>query len=948
MNYLKWNNAIAKLFFNEEKAEQEVYLFISKNDIVKIGKEHGLDGGNENIFVDFIEAIRKGIPGRPSNSNILEHALYAYNKWQENPVKIDGVQVEYPLYIGYLALFVLPLTESNQTDIRANAYYPRIRSFLENYDLTSMPYQNENSNWNLLWHNLEEWSIIQKNTELGYFELHPFSNKKWVYVGKPLSQSIFPIYAIRQLPQFFETCGLVPGEEIDDTIFRKLLLVNGEKYLVLTSMVLNAIRDSNNELGQSIIKIVKKNYQEWTGNTDQFDSETETIKKGNTIAQLRFCIEGDRARGYKTYYRLYTKLDFPEDLTFVHNEREYKCHQFGKGWSKPLLLPFNEGMELQDNLNKWKAKFSEKDVRLLIEGKNFHLSGWVEAPNMVSSRMLLLAKEEQSASIEDWGDCFSKGDFKKIQTAGIPGGHVLYEICNPPIGHPDIPVLQFKADKRIIISGGMKIGVRAWLIDLLPDVELENGRGTETVYLVYENRYEKIALERKNIDQPVWNLPSDIKINKGFYVKVEGDEVKGEQLKNYILDSQGKVEMLDENALPARNQFGQVANSEESNSYVIGSKLLAENERRFSNRQTPYNHLFKPLSSLCELASMIRDNLNEYNNLLTTFLSTKRESSVKDYFEAFESVYQEMFGPEEIESHPIELSRLKRWSLNYLDYMGILDYEYSTKKVVVNPPQFLLIPTQSGRKVLLIGGRTPELMQKIKAQAEKEGLHLNLEPQDESLSPFILPPTVTVTGFDDYDGSNIERKFKRVAEVCSISFNPYKLPQFRLAEFSGNIDEYKNQLTPDERFDDSGWPARIFDDDQLRFIPIDTQSIDKTFSLVEYRLTEYSFKHRLWLNGQPHAINKNWGRYMVLNHSRKEVIFNDRDKNIVAIPASLPLPRLISEAMTLFSGKAPRRLSLEIEGVKTWFNIYENIPPIFASNYFKKVGQKVKELKINL
>lgn len=948
MEYLEWNNAIGKWFFNEEKAEQEVHLFLSKHDIVKIGKEQGLAGDDENIFLDYIEAIKKGICRKFSNGNILEHALYAYDKWQENPVKINGVPVEYPLYLGYLSLFVLPLTENNRLNLRADAYYPPVRNFFKKYELPSLPYQNEALNWNLLWKDLEEWSILKKNTELGYFELHPFSNKNWVYVGKPLSQSIFPLYAIRQLPQFFETCGLVPGEEIDGTIFRKILSANGEKFLGLARGVLNAIRNSDNELGQSIINIVKKNYQEWTGNTDQYDSENETIKKGNTVAQLRLCIEGDRARGYRTYYRMYTKLDFPEDLTFVHNDRTHKCQQFGKGWSKPLFLPFDEGLELQDNLNKWKAKFPEKEVRLLIEGKNFHLSGWVEVPYMVTSRMLLLAKEEQSASIEEWGDCFSESDFKKISAVGIPTGHVLYEICNPPIGHPDISVLQFKTDKRIIISGGMKTGVRTWLKDLLPDVELENGRGTETVYLVYEDSDEKIPLERKDIDQPVWTLPHDIKTNKGFYLKIEGDNVKGEQLKNYILDSQGKVEMLDEEALPARNQFGQVIISEEIDSYVIGSKLLTEDERKLWLRQNIYSRDFRPQTTHGMYVQSEPNDLNHFNDMLITFLTVKRESNAKDYFDAFESVYQKRFGPDEIESHSIELSRLKRWSLNYLDYMGILDYEYSTKKIVVNPPQFILIPTRSGRKVLLIGGRTPELIQKIKAQTNEEGLHLNLEPQDTSLSPFILPTTVTVKGFDESDGNKIEKKLKKIAEACSISFNPDKLPQFRLAEFSGNIDEYKSQLTPDERFDDSGWPARIFDVDQLRFNPIDTQSIDKSFALVEYRLTEYSFKHRLWMNGQPHAINKNWGRYMILNRSRKEVIFNDRDKNIVAIPASLPLPRLISEAMTLFSGKAPKRLFLEIEGIKTWFNIYENILPIFASNYFKKVGQTKEELTINL
>tara|TARA_R110002050_G_scaffold85135_1_gene181721 strand:+ start:339 stop:3185 length:2847 start_codon:yes stop_codon:yes gene_type:complete len=948
MNYLQWNNAIGHFFFNEEKAEQEVYLFISKHDLIKVGRGNGLEGDDESIFLDYIAAIRKGISGRILKGNILEHALYAYDKWQENPVKIDNVPVKYPLYICYLTLFVLPLTENSQPDLRVDAYYPRIKSFLKKYDLPSMPTQNEYFNWNSLWEDLFDWSFEERNTELGYYEVHPFQNERWVYVGKPLSQSIFPIHAIRQLPQFFETSGLVPGEEIDGATLRNLLLASGERHLGLPGRVLNAIRDSKNELGHSIISVVKKNYQEWTGDTDLYDSDTETIKKGNTISQLRLCIEGDRARGYKTYYRLYTKLDFPEDLTFTHEDREYKCQQFGKGWSKPLFLPFNEGMELQDSLNKWKAKFPEKDVRLFIEGKNFHLSGWVEVPYMVSTKMLLLAKDELSASIEEWGDCFAEGDFKKVPRVEIADSYTLYELSNPPIGHPDIPVLQFKTDKRIALTGGIKIGVRTWLIDLLPDIELENGRGTETVFLAYENDDKKIPLMRKDIDQPVWSLPQDIKINKGFALKVEGDDIRGDQLKNYIVDSQGKVEVLDEDALPARNKFGQIINSEESDSYVIGSKLLADDERKLWLRQALYSRDFRPQITKGKYLSPVENDFTGYNNLLVSFLTVKGKSSSKDYFEAFESVYQEMFGPEEIESHPIELSRLKRWSLNYLDYMGILDYEYSTKKIVVNPPQFLLIPTYSGRKVLLIGGRTSELMQKVKAEAEKEGLHLNLEPQDTSLSPFILPPTVSVTGFDENDGIRIERKLRKVAEACSISFDPNKLPQFRLAEFSGNIDDYKSQLTPDERFDDSGWPARVFNVNQLRFIPTEIQSIDKSFSLVEYRLTEYSFKHRLWMNGHPYDINKNWGRFMILNHYKKEVIFNDRGKNIVAIPAALPLPRLISEAMTLFSGKAPKRLFLEIQGIKTWFNIYENIPPIFASNYFRKVGQTKKELTINL
>ena len=948
MNYLEWNNSLGKWFFNEEKAEQEVGLFISKHDVVKIGKELGLDKDDEEIFIDYIDAIRTGIPGRPPAGNILDHALYSYEKWREKLIRIDGIPVEYPLYIGYLTLFVLPLTESNQLDFRADAYYPRANNFLKKHRLPPMPVQNEYYNWNFLWDDLFNWSFEEKNTELGYFEVHPFKNERWVYVGKPLSQSIFPIQAQRQLPQFFETSGLVPGEEIECRKIRELLTTHGVRHLGLSSRVINAIRDPENELGQSIISVVKKNFQEWTGITDQYDYDTETIKKGNTISQLRLCIEGDSARGYKLYYRLYTKLDFPEDLIFIHDGREYKCQQFGKGWSKPLFLPFIEGMELKDNLNKWKAKFSVKDLRLLIEGRNYHLSGWVEIPYMVASRMLLMVKEDWASSVEEWGECFSEGYFKKMNAVGIPNGYILYEICNPPIGHPDIPSLQFRPDKKVLLTGGIKTGVRTWLKDLLPDVEVENGHGTETVYLIYEYSDKKIPLERKDIDQPVWVLPPDIKPNQGFYVKVEGNDVNGDQLKNVIIDSNGKVEVLNEVALPARDKFGQIINREENESFVIGSNLFVKDERKLWLRQTPYTSDFRPQITYGKYISHAEKYISNYHNLLVSFLTVKGVSSAKDYFEAFESVYHETFGPEEIESNPIELSKLKRWSLNYLDYMGILDYEYSTKKIVVNPPQFILVPSCHGRKVLLIGGRTSELIQKMQEESEKEGLSFTLEPQNMSLSPFILPPTITISGFDESYGRIIERKLRKVAESCSITFDPDKLPQFRLAEFSGSIDEYKNQLIPDERFDDSGWPARIFDVDQLRFIPVEIQSIEKDFLLVEYRLTEYAFKHRLWINGLTYAVDKNWGRYLILNHYRKEVIFNDREKNIIAIPAALPLPRLISEAMTLFSGKAPKRLFLEIEGIKTWFNIYENIPPIFASNYFLKVGQSKKELAIKI
>ena len=54
MNYLEWNNAIAKHFFKTEQSGQRVWLSIEEDLIKEIAQE------NNTTFEDFIEAVKKG------------------------------------------------------------------------------------------------------------------------------------------------------------------------------------------------------------------------------------------------------------------------------------------------------------------------------------------------------------------------------------------------------------------------------------------------------------------------------------------------------------------------------------------------------------------------------------------------------------------------------------------------------------------------------------------------------------------------------------------------------------------------------------------------------------------------------------------------------------------------------------------------------------------------
>src|SRR4028118_1150127 len=95
MDYLKWNNSIAAHFFKNEMAGRSVHLYVTEELITDIGQNYGAD------LPDFIKAVKAGAIGVQGKS-ICEKALQSMDDW-----KYRHGQKGYPLYIGYLALFVL-------------------------------------------------------------------------------------------------------------------------------------------------------------------------------------------------------------------------------------------------------------------------------------------------------------------------------------------------------------------------------------------------------------------------------------------------------------------------------------------------------------------------------------------------------------------------------------------------------------------------------------------------------------------------------------------------------------------------------------------------------------------------------------------------------------------------------------------------------------------------
>lgn len=930
MNYSEWNEHIANYFFKPENAGKDVLFYLTKQDLIRYSIQYFGGTTDEEIWIDFINAIK--YKKNDKNSNIpcspIDQPLYLFSKWN----KIDT-----PPFIAYLILYIIPLTESYDEHFNATNYYGKINIFFKKYEILNEQQSIGTFNFQYishLWNALEEWSVIEKNCDFGIFELKKFGNPNWKHVGKPFSQCVLPPIAINRLPKLFFEAGLIPESVYSEDELRKILIKYGVKILGLKESVIELVRKSDaNELGQSIIEIVKREYKKWTGETheDEESGITQRTKRNYTVVPLFLQFKVNENDGQISFsYRAFSSNDYPEDLKFGECENLYETN----GWSKTLQFEFQESFELTDEFNKWIARFPDRDVRLFISAGKYQLSTdyWIETELLSKTDpMYLLCKKVKYDSIQEWGKTFVSGNFREEDFDGLPENYSLFKILNPVISHPDIPLLTIYTEKRIELRGGLNLNFRTFINDLLPYVEITNSEGNEKVFLQYKGTEEKITLAKKLSNNNRWSLPSNIMLNLNFYIKVEGENFAGNEIAYNLISSVDSSRMVDGLQLPKRDQFGKRLESDLSQ-YCLGSNIInpLKSSQRFF---CPLSWLFTSTNE--EITTQVSKATfnNHFGNMLCSYLALKNVLTTEEFFRAFEFYYAREFSERQT-TISFNLTRTKRSALSFYDYIGILDYDYETKKIILNPPQLIYIPASQGRKVLLIGARDSGLLETIISIAPKHNLQVEIAKQFSSNEKLLLPDAITIKAFGTPTESYGEKNLIEFAKEVQVKFSNDYFPQVALEGFSSGIDAYATSMRRTEE-NDYGWARKIFNPENLNFEKSETLSFDKSFSIIEYKLNEYTYYYKLWKEGVCYQVDQNWGKYLVLKHFKKNVILFDNSSKRVAIPWETPLPRLLSESIMLLSGLAPD--FREIEG--RYYRIYENIPGIFTQNLFYKLGQ---------
>jgi len=451
MDYFQWNNSIAAHFFKNEMAGRSVHLCVTEELLRNIGQNYGTD------LADFIKAVKTGIIGLPGKS-ICQKALQSMDYW-----KYRQGQKGYPLYVGYLALFVL--AADIEENFASHAYYPRLRTLLgEKPRSGNYP---DFDQMKILWEDLARWANEDKSGEWGIFNCFTVGKKK--HIGLPQSQTLLTEKERRALPAIFATTDLDPVSHPTEDTIALLLAHHGRKQLRTRTLRLLEKTGESDEFRQALLEWIIDELSGWDGTAEVSD-------RTHIYGLLRLgCQHYPIAKRATITLRCSTKHEFPEDdflLFLENNSHPFSCYEHGGGWSsvvagadrKPLdASKFNwlQGLRMRSGDSKWCFNLPASPIRVFVDGNSEGLPGLMEVRQLPAQKPFYLAAHEQCLKLlTEWGESSCQG-FEKLQIIdGFPSGWHLFKAaaaCSDELIKLEYPILAFSTNLRLELTGGIRL-----------------------------------------------------------------------------------------------------------------------------------------------------------------------------------------------------------------------------------------------------------------------------------------------------------------------------------------------------------------------------------------------------------------------------------------------------------------------------------------------------------
>ena len=303
----------------------------------------------------------------------------------------------------------------------------------------------------------------------------------------------------------------------------------------------------------------------------------------------------------------------------------------------------------------------------------------------------------------------------------------------------------------------------------------------------------------------------------------------------------------------------------------------------------------------------------------------------------FKKVFDRLFLTDAVESG-YKLDDIDNWrrkTERNLESLCLCDFEYgSTASVFPCPAILSIMPRHGLPKALYLGARTPSVVARIKSCASRMKKEINISISNQPAFP-MLPRRITV------QSSTID-SLNKFANEIGVNFMPDPISAV-LVSYVSSVNELLLASAWRNFTEEPTWHRRDFNTAKAYF--------SRQFSTDSIRLSEYihpsqgnQIQHLL-VNGQRSAVvERDWGRYMVLALACISVIRYDIVNKLMLIPSTMPLPRILSRALTAASGFAPQEI---IDPDHGCLLAYVQIHQDFAHLICSKLSQQLELVTIS-
>ena len=504
MKYKEWNDKIAAYFFNPDKAGEPVLLSVEQKVVEEIAKQ------NDATYSDFIAAVKHGHELSYTNQRdkICATAHKTFTTW-------NNQNLTYPIYIGYLALFVLAVTHGDSDDFSANNYYGRLRDLLvEEKDTGAYPSYGKMFE---LWDELRKWSVEKRNGELGEFNCDIYGQH--IHVGIPIYQVALTDEDVKKLPKIFHKMGWDAFSNPTDAEIEQALK---ESKNILSRRTEKRISSRSTDFLHVLHKRFRYELLHYSDENEADDSIEDAEKLHGQVVlcanidedneSLEFYFRCKRSAGLPSEFTLEEKYIVTESNSNFSN----KIKNFNIQWKKSKTFQTGDVYEFRYIGNKYK---------IFTHGEKFYLRGYVSSESISKNENFLLCiHDDLYKKTKEWGleHC---DEFKELANyEGMPKNWHLFKmrgVKDDKNIKKDIPALAIDNDIRISPYGGIRLARgNRFFIFAPPQIQVV---GTDNVHGETEDG-SALKLEQSTDNSSLFSLPEDTPHNTWLTIKAGNND----------------------------------------------------------------------------------------------------------------------------------------------------------------------------------------------------------------------------------------------------------------------------------------------------------------------------------------------------------------------------------------------------------------------------------------